>query len=296
SSLKKEESFKKVIKKQEFNSRFFASRLVFHNDDIQIESYSLTDQAQILIKEGIITPFITKNNKNYNDSINYFLADRDVLYRERIENEIVEKCGNKVPVEFLMMDIPTGFPTSKNVPSSDGESNTISEKDHISRPNDDNNMTPSLYVPDSKDTLFNGKFFNIHYKMSKAAEYFFQTDEMDKIKQDDKIKQNEMSLFYNLNVLIWLFIKYQKKYKSDFIILTDFIKRYAYENKKPVFLSLIPEKNVNILFDNFCNTSLYKNLKRELKEYDRRDWTCTTCTFLNQGDNDRCEMCMTEKS
>ncbi|ELA47004.1 hypothetical protein VCUG_01535 [Vavraia culicis subsp. floridensis] len=94
---------------KEFNSRFV--NLVVRSKDIGVEldAYSVSEQGMVLIGENIIKPCTNKD---------VFVSTRSIIYLEKNEYDlVVEKNTMRVPVEYLIVDIPHGFSENSMFPS-----------------------------------------------------------------------------------------------------------------------------------------------------------------------------------
>ncbi|ELQ76573.1 Nuclear pore complex, rNpl4 component (sc Npl4), partial [Trachipleistophora hominis] len=84
-----------------FNSRFVS--VVVRNNDagVELEAYSVSEQGMVLIDENIIKPCTDKQT---------FVSTHPIIYLEKNEYDlVVEKNTMRVPVEYLIVDIPHGF-------------------------------------------------------------------------------------------------------------------------------------------------------------------------------------------
>ncbi|WUR03096.1 nuclear protein localization protein 4 (NPL4) [Vairimorpha necatrix] len=76
---------------------------------------------------------------------------------------------------------------------------------------------------------------------------------------------------------------------SNFNLLMKLKNRFRNFNK---FLKCIIEKNQED-FDKFLQEEEFQNFILELKKYFKKAWVCKACTFINEQNLERCEVCET---
>ncbi|CAF3569281.1 unnamed protein product [Rotaria sordida] len=239
---------------------------------IQFEGYQVSNQCMALVKSDILLPTYDAPELGYIKETSSEQYVPDVYYKEKdsYNNEIM-KIARPLPLEYLIIDIPTGFPTANaQIQSTFNDNCSI-----ITIPFCVENRTKINELQDM-DTLalYVQQFAEIDVKNSKSNPY------------------KATDILADLHLLLYL-------------VVND-IFQFSMDQLNPLFNSLRTNdlKGVETWMEGDHWQTLLQLLQIELpslsssvnqlthtdSEEQSSQWTCSQCTFLNNNSNQKCDI------
>ncbi|CAF3996879.1 unnamed protein product [Rotaria magnacalcarata] len=240
---------------------------------IQFEGYQVSNQCMALVKSEILLPTYDAPELGYIKETSPEQYVPDVYFKEKdsYNNEIM-KIGRPLPLEYLILDVPTGFPTANNqMKSTFNDTCSI-----IKTPFCIENRTRTDELQDM-DTL---------------ALYLQQFAEID-VKRANSLPYKATDILADLHLLRYLVANDIFQFSMDQIDpLFDALRNNDLNGVTTWMESEAWQTLLQLLQIELPGlSSSMKQLTPTVTNEQSSNWTCSECTFLNDNFNQTCDMC-----
>ncbi|CAF4100547.1 unnamed protein product [Rotaria magnacalcarata] len=262
-----------------FGSKFVTAVVIGDaTGQIQFEGYQVSNQCMALVRSEILLPTYDAPELGYikETSPEQYVPDVYFKGKDCYNNEIM-KIECPLPLEYLILDVSTGFPTANNqMKSTFNDTRSI-----IKTPFSIENRTRTDELQDM-DTL---------------ALYLQQFAEID-VKRANSLPYKTTDILAGLHLLRYLVANDIFQFSMDQIDplfdalrsndlngVTTWMESEAWQT----LLQLLQIELPGLL-------SSMKQLTPTVTNEQSANWTCSECTFLNDNSNQTCDMCSLDRN
>ncbi|CAF3342328.1 unnamed protein product [Rotaria socialis] len=246
---------------------------------IQFEGYQVSNQCMALVKSEILLPTYDAPELGYIKDTSSEQYVPHVYFKEKdsYNNEIM-KIARPLPLEYLIIDIPTGFPTmNAQIQSMFNDNCSI-----IKTPFCIENRTRTSELQDM-DTL---------------ALYLQQFSEID-ITQSKSTPYKARDILADLHLLRYLVVNDFFQFSMDQLnplldsLRTNDLSGVATWMKSDQWQTLLQLLQIKLPS---LSASINQLTLTDSEEQSSTKWSCLQCTFLNDNSDSTCDICSLERN